>query len=371
MENNQPYKEKIIELISKGELEIVFDILFDIFKKNNEEKENYSHLIILKGRLAGIKQELNLGIIDRETGYREKNTISYSLLQLLGKLPDEFTNIKSTSTKTTIYKTEHTPLYEDTKTHSKYTYDFFLSFSNADELVAKNIWEILRGNGLKVFLSAEALKISAGKSFFENISNALQESKNFILFCTHESLKSEWVRVEYETFFNEFHLKDKEDRNMFILKSKEVELFDVPLLLRRLQFAESPSEILTSLNLNIIENNLLNASKKDSHGFNGKQPNHNKKSINYEADSYSFKLTSYMTMAGIAQLMSKTLNIIVTFCTFLFSHISLVLPIAIIASIFFLFSKSLKYKEIGVSILIGILGMLMVALIIYASNVLS
>jgi hypothetical protein len=369
MENNQPYKEKIIELISKGKLEIVFDILFDIFKKNNVEKENYSHLIILKGRLAGIKQELNLGIIDRETGYREKNTISYSLLQLLGKLPDEFTNIKSTSTKTIIDKIEQTPLYKDIKTDSKYAYDFFLSFSNADELIAKNIWEILRGNGLKVFLSAEALKISAGKSFFENISNALQESKNFILFCTHESLKSEWVRVEYETFFNEFHLKDKEDRNMFILKSKEVELFDVPLLLRRLQFAESPSEILTSLNLNIIENNLLNASKKDPHEFNGKQPNHNKKSINYEADRHLFKLNSYMTMEGIAQLTSRTLNIIVMFLAFFLSVI--IWPIPVIASIFFLFSKSLKYKEIGVSILIGFLEMLIVVLIVYASNILS
>jgi hypothetical protein len=52
------------------------------------------------------------------------------------------------------------------------------------------------------------------------------------------------VKIEWESFFNEFHVKDAHNRRFFILKGADFEQVKVPMLLRRLQYADNVQNII-------------------------------------------------------------------------------------------------------------------------------
>jgi hypothetical protein len=129
----------------------------------------------------------------------------------------------------------------------KYKYDLFLSFSSKDIDFVKPIWEKLINNGLNVFFFKESLKGEIGRYFDQAIENALEQSKDFLLICTPNAMKSEWVEAEYRTFFNEFYMKNRKERRLIILEGKGFDISSIPLMMRRLQIAKSIDVIIKIL----------------------------------------------------------------------------------------------------------------------------
>jgi hypothetical protein len=239
--------------IAQNDLKRVIEDLFTLFSayiEKNEDKEisnYYDQLILLSGKLSGVNQQINLGIIDNNFANLERSRLNHSILNLINNIPNnvfspgKLVNVPSNKSPDLRSRVNHELIQND------FEFDVFLSFSSKDRGGAKKIWEELRGYGLKVFLSDESLKINVGQSFFEKIQYALQNSKHFVLICTPNSMDSEWVKTEYETFYNEFCIEKKDNRKLIILKSQGFKLNQVPLLLRRLQFADKVQQIIEAL----------------------------------------------------------------------------------------------------------------------------
>ncbi|TSA36049.1 MAG: TIR domain-containing protein [Porphyromonadaceae bacterium] len=131
----------------------------------------------------------------------------------------------------------------------KYKYQFFISSSSKDRQIVQRIHEFLKG--YRVFLPEIDLKQSAGEAYFDVISEAIFQSKDFILVVSPDSMKSKWVQIEYQTFFNNCYAKDK--RRIFLLKGEGFKIKDVPLFFRNFQIADSIEQILNSCNESEIQ----------------------------------------------------------------------------------------------------------------------
>ena len=126
-----------------------------------------------------------------------------------------------------------------------FEYDIFLSFSSKDETEAKRIWQKLRSSGLRIFWSDETLKQSVGQSFFDVIQKALVHSKHFVLLWTTNAKTSNWVKLEYETFFQKCYMTDIHNRRLIIFRGKDVHQTELPPFLSSIQTTQSVSEIIT------------------------------------------------------------------------------------------------------------------------------
>jgi hypothetical protein len=60
-------------------------------------------------------------------------------------------------------------------------------------------------------------------------------------------MNSEWVKSEYETFYNEFYMKQKQERKFLIYKGEDFNIEKVPVLFRRLQLAEKVQQVIEVL----------------------------------------------------------------------------------------------------------------------------
>jgi ferredoxin len=128
-----------------------------------------------------------------------------------------------------------------------FEYDAFLSFASSDEAIAKPIWQEMSLSGLRIFWSDENLKQSIGQSFFAIIQNALSHSRHFVLICTQNSMKSNWVREEYETFFSQCYIPSGRERRLILFHGKDFDRSTLPTLLRNIQMCDSVKEIITTL----------------------------------------------------------------------------------------------------------------------------
>lgn len=128
-----------------------------------------------------------------------------------------------------------------------FKYDVFLSFAKSDEEFVKPIWQALRSSGLRVFWSGESLKKYIGQSFFTVIQNALTHSRHFALICTSSSIKSNWVREEYETFFSQCYIPSGRERRLILFSGRDFDKSTLPTLLKNIQWCESIKEIVSIL----------------------------------------------------------------------------------------------------------------------------
>ncbi len=128
-----------------------------------------------------------------------------------------------------------------------FEYDVFLCFAGKDEELVKPLWQEMSLSGLRVFWSDETLKENVGQSFFEVIQSALVKSRHFLLFCTDKAMLSEWVRIEYVTFFNECYLPSRRKRRLVLFKTKDFDKSSLPPFLRTIQLTESSEEVIKNL----------------------------------------------------------------------------------------------------------------------------
>lgn len=145
---------------------------------------------------------------------------------------------------------------------TNYEYDVFMSFASADEEQVKPIWQELSLSMLRVFWSSEILKKSIGDSFFDVIQDALIKSQHFLLIATHNSMQSNWVRLEYQTFFNQCHIQAPKTRRLIVFPLNNFSIRKLPPFLQNLQISNLLSDILplfggTNINQLLDENRKL------------------------------------------------------------------------------------------------------------------
>ena len=125
-----------------------------------------------------------------------------------------------------------------------FEYDIFLCFSSRNKSEAKIICRKLSACGLRVFWSDETLKQNIGESFLRVIQKALMESNHFVLLWTPEAMQSEWVSLEYESFFSNYHISAPQERRLIIFQGKNFRLAEIPLFLKNIQCTQSINEII-------------------------------------------------------------------------------------------------------------------------------
>jgi hypothetical protein len=206
----------------------------------------YDAIILLSGKWRGVKQEKLLNIIDDRAATLGQDQISHSILSQVNALPNYYFAYLNGEKNAPAPKTDLRQQVGEFHKDSRFEYDAFLSFSSKDLEEARQVCAELRGYGLHVFLSDEVLKANTGQSFNQKIEQALSNSQHFILLSSVNSMASEWVQIEYETFFNECYIKNKKQRRFIILKGEEFSLQHIPKIYRRLQFAGTPKEILAT-----------------------------------------------------------------------------------------------------------------------------
>jgi hypothetical protein len=122
-------------------------------------------------------------------------------------------------------------------------YDVFLSFKNLssdgkptqDSVLAADIYQYLSTRNLSVFLSTFELEAQGVSDFKKAIDEALDASRVLIAVGTNTTnLTSEWVRYEWDSFFNDIISGVKPDSRVFAYVDG-VEFKTLPRALRQSQ----------------------------------------------------------------------------------------------------------------------------------------
>jgi uncharacterized protein (TIGR02145 family) len=273
----QTTKNNLKLFIAQNRIEEAIDILLkqtNFYLSENKDDKMVAKiseaLLINSGKLNGLIHDQNLGILSFEEAKITKAEVQKAILYVIDQLPDTvFEFEKYSENKADFSRTEQSRLREGVKllkeTQSDFEFDIFLSFSSKDRDEARKIWEKLRGYGLQVFLSDEALKIDIGTSFSDKIQYALYNSRHLVLLCTPDAMQSNYVKIETDAFFNQFFIKSQVgQRRLIILKGKGFEMEQLPLFYKSLQLAESVEQIIDALvNKTIIEQKEIEKNQQD------------------------------------------------------------------------------------------------------------
>jgi flagellar biosynthesis GTPase FlhF len=231
-------------LIGQSKTREALEVLTEFLR--HRDKELFNECFTQLGRYNHVSQERRRDLIDFDEYTRQVNRINFALVEMLQQAERDF-------------KTPDAPIAPSNAVSphvSTFEYTVFLSFSSHEREAAFVVFERLSKAGIKTFFSGESLKVHSGQAFSEVIADALENSQHFILFCSPKAMQSTWVKIEWDTFFNECHVPDTQNRRFFILKGMDFEQVRVPILLKRLQYADNVDSIIHSL---IAENKHLEA----------------------------------------------------------------------------------------------------------------
>lgn len=235
-------KEALRELIANAQAEQALVQLLDLLSGNARLKGTHHNLILLRGQYYRATNEFNLGLLEFAELRRETTRIEQALLGFLDQLPDQLSPVQAVAPETAL---RHQ--IEQMASDAGWEYDLFFSFSSHDLAAARDFCDTLRGYGLRVFFSADDLRLRAGHNFGDTITRALRNSRHFLLFCSPNAMASEWVNLEHDTFFQQYHLKDRAHRLFHIAEGPDFADGLVPDFYRRYQRLRAPEDLLHSL----------------------------------------------------------------------------------------------------------------------------
>jgi len=250
-------KDTLKKFISDNRLnEVVKNLIFQLneFLDKNKDDIDYEPirklsdaLLINSGKLNGLEHDKIIGILDRENQRIMIAEIQQAIFYILDQLPSQFWKYNISKNELS-YKSQ---LLEGVellhKEQTLFEFDLFICFSTKDREIAKPIWEILRGYGLKVFISDEDLKNKVGFSFLDKIDLGLINSQHLVLLASSNALNSTYVRDEYQAFYNDCHVKNPNQRLLIVLKLNDFQISELPRILRNKQIATHPEQIVTTL----------------------------------------------------------------------------------------------------------------------------
>lgn len=201
----------------------------------------YSKIILLNGQWMELDDNVRLNLASRKEVATERARINEAVLAYLDQLPDAL-EAPANSAQAALLQS-----VQQIASDASWEYDLFFSFSSKDTEAARDFCHQLRGRGLRVFFSADDLRTRGGHNFGQVISSALKTSRHFLLFCSPNAMASEWVELEHDTFFQQYHLKNKKERGFYIAEGPDFESHLVPEFYRRIQAIRTAEELLQSL----------------------------------------------------------------------------------------------------------------------------
>jgi len=206
-------KGMLMEMISKGETPEALEALLAFLP---QEHKDYGKFILLKGQWNTAQNQIHLGLEDRQSIRVEFNRISNATLEFVKDL--SVSTLPSSIELHNSIKTRDKILQIVADNSEEYKYDLFFSFSNQDTNAAKEICDKLRGYGLRIFFSADDMRLKGGHQFSEVINDALEGSRHFLLYCTPSAMMSKWVSIEYTTFHDQIHINNSKSRRFLIFE---------------------------------------------------------------------------------------------------------------------------------------------------------
>lgn len=113
-------------------------------------------------------------------------------------------------------------------------YDLFVSHNRKDKEWVRNFVSFLRFSGLTVFFDEDNIRFGADIS--TSISNAIENSRHVVLVLSSNSVKSDWVALEYAiSLYSDPAAKEEK---IIPIKLENIENTQIPLALRRLRFVD-------------------------------------------------------------------------------------------------------------------------------------
>ena len=101
------------------------------------------------------------------------------------------------------------------------TYDFFLSRRGSVAAIAREVADVLAGDGHKVVVQDYDMPL--GSSFVEAMHEAIQNSRNLVILFSRDYESSPYTRKEF-TSFQALKLRSHEERRIIVLRCEDVPL---------------------------------------------------------------------------------------------------------------------------------------------------
>ncbi len=114
-------------------------------------------------------------------------------------------------------------------------FDVFLSFSGEDESPAREAFEFLASQGLRVFFSRESIPQLGQADYMKAINTALDRARHMIVVSSSaEGFAKPWVEREWSMFLNE-KLSGRKSGNIVVVPAAQVPVAQLPIALRSQQ----------------------------------------------------------------------------------------------------------------------------------------
>jgi hypothetical protein len=111
-------------------------------------------------------------------------------------------------------------------------YDVFISYKSEDTEQARQVYELLQQEGLRVFFSKESLPQLGSDQYHEQIDMAIERARHLVVVTTsYEYVTSKWVQYEWRLFLGE-KLAGRKSGNLITIVSGDLKINDLPITLR-------------------------------------------------------------------------------------------------------------------------------------------
>jgi hypothetical protein len=122
---------------------------------------------------------------------------------------------------------EHRPA-----TPSAGEYDVFISYKSEDTAHAREVYEFLKAQGLRVFFSRESLPRLGSDEYHEQIDLAIERARHMVIVTTSgEHTMAKWVNYEWRLFLGE-KLAGRKTGNLVSVIAGDMTIGDLPISLR-------------------------------------------------------------------------------------------------------------------------------------------
>ncbi len=237
-------KQELRQLVADACTDEALQQLLELLAGLPKYSKTYNAMNLLCGQWQELDENSRLNLLSFKEASTHRARINAAVLAYLDELPDEIAPPKSkTPAPEALLRQNVQAIAADTA----WEYDLFFSFSSKDLEAARTFCHALRGHGLRVFFSADDLRLRGGQSFGAVITQALSRSRHFLLFCSPNAMQSEWVMLESDTFFQQYHLNDKSRRSFQIAEGPDFQDDLVPVFYRRYQRVRDAEVLLHTL----------------------------------------------------------------------------------------------------------------------------
>lgn len=111
-------------------------------------------------------------------------------------------------------------------------YDVFISYKSEDAEYAREVYNLLKSHGLRVFFSRESLPRLGSDEYHEQIDLAIERAHHMVIVTTSgEHAMAKWVKYEWRLFLGE-KLAGRKNGNLVTVIAGGMDIGDLPISLR-------------------------------------------------------------------------------------------------------------------------------------------